>query len=134
NRKGVPNLVLRQASDEMPAQPRGEERDLGPRFLHAAVAEKCLARPERGLHFLGSMRLRDRDQLDVVRGAPALLRSRCDLLVHELKIGGDFFHRRIIHRTIPTASALEAISPNDFAGSWQVHYPPRQISYRSRWR
>ena len=65
-RQGVPDLVFLEMSDEMPAQIRRQLRNFGAGFLNAAFAEQSLPGFNRLAHFLGWMRLRDRDQLNVI--------------------------------------------------------------------
>ena len=66
-RKRMADLVLLEVSDEMPAQARRQEGNFGARLLHPAFAEEHLAGCGCGLHFLGRVGFRDRDQFDVVR-------------------------------------------------------------------
>ena len=75
-RKRLPDFILLQRPDEMPAPPRGKERQLDPRFLHPALAEDSLAREFGGVDFLRVLFFRNGPELDLLRRAAGSRRRR----------------------------------------------------------
>ena len=69
-------------ADEVPAQTRGEQRDLGLRFLHPALAEDQLPGFGHLADRLGIVRLRDGDEFDRFRRAARLARGDGNVFQH----------------------------------------------------
>ena len=78
-RQHVPNFVLLKMANEMPAQVRRQQRNLCPRFLHAAFTEQRLSRSNCFADFLGVVRLRNRNKLDLINCATSFRRRLSDL-------------------------------------------------------
>lgn len=119
-RQGVTDFVLLEVTDEMPAQPRREKRNLGARFLHPIFAEKRLPGVDRRLDFLRRLRLRDRDQLDLVRQTTALSRRLRNLLPDTFEIDRDLLHRRNYSSTRWRGKRRESLRPTGTDGKSSV--------------
>jgi hypothetical protein len=91
-RQGVADLVFLKPADEMPAESRWEQRNLGPRFLDAAFAKQLLSRVKRRAHLFRLVRFGNGDQLDISRRATALFRGIRDLRSDAFQVFGDRFH------------------------------------------
>ena len=65
------------------------------RFLNATFTEQNLSGFNRLSHFVGGMRLRDRDQLNVISGSARFRRRARDLLAHTTEIFRDRTHAEL---------------------------------------
>src|SRR5215470_13016865 len=84
-------------TDKMPADLRRQLRNFCARFLNAAFTEQNLPGFNRLSHFVGGMRLRDRDQLNFICRSARFLRRARDLLAHTTEIFRDRTHyRRVV--------------------------------------
>src|SRR5215469_3499812 len=88
-------------TDKMPADVRWQLRNFCARFLNAAFTEQSLPGFNRLSHFVGGMRLRDRDQLNVISRSARFRRRARDLIAHTTEILSDRTHyRRVVSNAI----------------------------------
>ncbi len=134
-RKGVPDLVLLQVSDEMPTQAGRKFGDLGACFLDLTFAEENLPGRRRRPHTLGWMRFGHGDQSDFLHRASALLRGLGNPVTHALEIFFDVVHGSLLHEKRSRGSSLQrsvheggaSVPPANSRGS----QPPRLRHFRS---
>src|SRR5436305_13851842 len=86
------NFVLLQMSDEMPAQVRWKFRNFYSGFLHSTFAKQFLIGVDCLSHFRRFMRLRNRDEFNIVNRSPRFRRGLRNLLAHSLQIFSDRRH------------------------------------------
>jgi hypothetical protein len=109
-RERVPDLVLLEMTDEVPAQVYRQFRNLDARFLHPAFAKQRLASVISGAHLFGVVRFRDRHELDLIQGTSAFLGRFRDLRLNALQIFGNRHELIVVvEALVPSACLMDSM-------------------------
>jgi hypothetical protein len=109
-RERVPDLVLLEMTDEVPAQVYRQFRNFDARFLHSAFAEQRLASVISGAHLFGVVRFRDRYKFDLIQWTSAFLGRFRDLRLNALQIFGNRHELIVVvEALVPSACLMDSM-------------------------
>ncbi len=109
----MPDLIFLEMTDEMPPQIRWQLRNLHSRFLDAALTKQSMSPFNRFTDFLGIVRFRNCDELDLINCAASFRRCLRDSFANTFQIFLDFRH---------SLTVIEYSGPGNYSENQRLNY------------